>query len=136
MPVQDAEIKALLLQYKQICVYGLSPKPEKPSHYVPQYMRSHGWQLIGTYPKVHTENGFEIYQTLSEIPKGQRKFINAFRASDKIPALVDEIISLGDVEVLWLQLGIQHTEAEARAEKAGIRVVSNRCLKIEHEKWF
>ncbi len=136
MNVKENEIKDLLVRYKKISVYGLSADTEKPSHTVPLYMRGHGWEIVGVYPKIHSINNFKIYKNLSEVPKEDRRFVDVFRASDKIPQVVDEILELGGVEVLWLQLGISHPEAEARAEKAGIKVVSNRCLVIEHRKWF
>ena len=136
MNVADSEFKALLSKYKKFCVYGLSPDIEKPSHYVPLYMKNHGWQIVGTYPKTDSENGFQIYSKLSDIPLEYRKFVDVFRSSDKIPTVVDEVIAAGGVEVLWLQLGISHPEAEKRAQEAGIKVVSNRCLIIEHKRWF
>ncbi|MEK2689193.1 CoA-binding protein [Bdellovibrio sp. GT3] len=136
MNVAENEIKSVMDKYRKFAVYGLSPDPTKPSHYVPLYMRDHGWEMVGTYPKPHEANGFTIYKSLTEIPKEYRKFIDVFRASEKIPEVVDEAIALGGVEVLWLQLGIHHAAAEAKAEKAGIKVVSNRCLIIEHKKWF
>jgi len=136
MNVKDDDFKALLLEYKKFSVYGLSPDAKKPSHYVPLYMQDQGWDIVGTYPKGHTQSKFKIFNSLAEVPKEYRKFVDVFRASDKIPDLVDEIIDVGGVEVLWLQLGINHAEAEERAENAGIKVVSNRCLIIEHKKWF
>lgn len=136
MNVKDSEIKDLLTKYKKITVYGLSGDPMKASHSVPLYMRSKGWDLVGTYPKSHDKNGFKIYNSLTEVPTDYRKFVDVFRSSEKIPDLVEEALAVGGVEVLWLQLGISHPEAEARAEKAGIKVVSNRCLVIEHRKWF
>lgn len=136
MNIKDNEIKNLLNKYKKISVYGLSPDTAKPSHYVPLYMRNQGWEVVGTYPKPHSENGFKIYPKLSNIPAEYRKFLDIFRSSDHIPDVVDEVLALGGTEVLWLQLGIFHPEAEARAEKAGIKVVSNRCLIIEHKRWF
>ena len=136
MNVEDSEIKELLSSYKKIGVYGLSQNPEKPSHYVPVYMREQGWDMIGAHPRVHSEGGFEIYKSFAEIPAEHRKFANIFRASEKIPQVVDEILEIGGVEVLWLQMGIQHAEAEKCAEDAGLKVVSNRCLIIEHKKWF
>lgn len=134
MNVKDSEIKSLMNQYKKIAVYGLSPDAQKASHYVPLYMRDHGWDIVGTYPKPHNENRFQIYQSLREVPAEYRKFVDVFRSSDRIPDVVDEVLEVGGVEVLWLQLGISHPEAEARAEKAGIKVVSNRCLIIEHKR--
>ncbi|WP_413292398.1 CoA-binding protein [Bdellovibrio sp. HCB185ZH] len=136
MNVKDNEIKALLEKYKKFSVYGLSPDQTKASHYVPLYMRDHGWEMVGTYPKNHEANGFKIYSSLKEVPTEYRKFVDVFRSSDRIPEVVDEVLAVGGVEVLWLQLGISHPEAESRAEKAGIKVVSDRCLIIEHKRWF
>lgn len=136
MNIQESEIKGLLEKYKKFAVYGLSPDPTKASHYVPLYMREHGWQMVGTYPKEHDAGGFKIYKTLKDIPAEYRKFVDVFRSSDRTPEVVDEVLEVGGVEVLWLQLGIAHPEAEARAEKAGIKVVSNHCLIVEHKKYF
>ncbi|MEK6556299.1 MAG: CoA-binding protein [Bdellovibrionota bacterium] len=136
MNVKDSEFKNLLTKYKKMAVYGLSPDAEKPSFYVPEYMKSKGWDIVGTYPKAHEAGGFKIYKSLKEVPAEYRKFVDVFRSSDKINAVVDEILEAGGVEVMWLQLGIANAEAEARAEKAGIKVVSNRCLIIEHRKYF
>lgn len=136
MNIKDNEIKKILNDYKKFSVYGLSPDEAKPSHYVPLYMKNHGWDIVGTYPKNHSVGGFKICSKLSDVPLEYRKFLDVFRSSEKIPELVDEVIATGGVEVLWLQLGIFHSEAELKAEKAGIKVVSNRCLIIEHKRWF
>ena len=136
MNVKDTDFKSLIENYKKFAVYGLSPDQDKASHYVPEYMRSHGWEVVGTYPKAHDVGQFQIYKTLKEVPAEYRKFVDVFRSSDRIPDVVDEVLEIGGVEVLWLQLGISNPEAEARAEKAGIKVVSNRCMIIEHRKWF
>jgi hypothetical protein len=136
MNVKENEIKDLLNKYKKFSVYGLSPDEEKASHYVPVYMRDHGWEMVGTYPKIHDAGGFQIYSKLSDVPAEYRKFVDVFRSSDRIPDVVDEVLAAGGVEVLWLQLGISNPEAESRAERAGIKVVSNRCLIIEHKRWF
>lgn len=136
MNVKDNQIKSLMEEYKKFCVYGLSPDAEKPSHYVPLYMRNQGWQVVGVYPKVHNANGFQIYKSLAEVPPEYRKFIDVFRSSDRIPEVVEEVLAVGGVDVLWLQLGITHPEAEARAEAAGLQVVSNHCLIPEHKRWF
>ena len=136
MNVKDSQIKELLETYKKFAVYGLSPEREKPSHYVPLYMRDQGWDMVGTYPKIHHASDFQIYESLKQVPAEYRKFVDVFRASSRIPDVVDEILEVGGVEVLWLQLGIAHPEAEARAEKSGIKVVSNRCLIIEHRRVY
>lgn len=136
MNVKDSEIKALLSKYKKFTVYGLSPDPAKPSHSVPMYMKSQGYDIVGTYPKGEEIGGVRIYPSLREVPAEYRKFVDVFRASEAIPRVVDEILEMGGVEVLWLQLGIEHAEAEKRAESAGIRVVSNRCILVEHRRNF
>jgi predicted CoA-binding protein len=134
MNVKDEEIPQLLKRYKKLVVIGLSPDGDKPSHSVPLMVRERGWDVVGTYPKPHRMNGFQIYPSLKDVPAEYRKFVDVFRSSDRIPQVVDEVLAVGGVEVLFLQLGIEHSEAEARAEKAGIRVISNRCLAIEHRK--
>ncbi len=136
MNVKDSEFKEILSKYKKFSVYGLSSDPDKASHYVPLYMRNQGWDMVGTYPNKHEVGGFKIYDQVADIPLEYRKFVDVFRSSDRIPQVVDEVLAAGGVEVLWLQLGIAHPEAEARAEKAGLKVISNRCLIIEHKKWF
>ena len=136
MNVLDRDFKNLLSNYKKITVIGLSPDPTKPSHKVPQFMHSKGYEIVGVYPKPIENSQFKIVSQLSELSASERKFINVFRKSENIPDIVDEIISLGGTEVLWLQLGITHPEAEAKAESHGIRVVSNRCLHIEYVKYF
>lgn len=136
MNVTDSEIKKILQEYKKITVIGLSPDETKPSHSVPVFMCSHGYDLVGVYPKETEINGFRIFQSLSEVPAEHRQFVNVFRAANKIPDVVDEVLKIGGVKVLWLQLGIQNAEAEKRAEAAGISVISNRCLKIEYRKWL
>jgi uncharacterized protein len=136
MNVKESEIKNLLTHYQEFSVYGLSPDEDKPSHYVPLYMRDHGWKIVGTYPKEHESNGFKIYKKLADVPAEYRKFVDVFRSSERVPEVVDEVLECGGVEVLWLQLGISNAQAEVKAEKAGIKVVSNRCLIIEHKKWI
>lgn len=136
MNISDVDIKKILEDYKKITVIGLSPDRGKPSHRIPAFMRSKGYGIVGVYPNEKETDGFEIFQSLAQVPAEQRQFVNVFRGSEKIPKIVDEILNLGGVKVLWLQLGIENAEAEKRAEQAGILVVSNRCLLIEYNKYF
>lgn len=136
MNVKEEQIKNILESHKKIAVYGLSPDPTKASHAIPLYMQNQGWDMVGTYPKIHNVSGFKIYKELSEVPSEYLKMVNVFRSSERVPEVVEEVLKLGKTEVLWLQLGISHPEAEAKAEKAGLLVISNRCLKIEHKHWF
>lgn len=130
MNVADKDLKGILEKYKKFCVVGLSPSQEKPSFRVPLHFKNDGWDIIGVYPKEHSQGGFKIFTELKDVPVEYRKMIDVFLAPKRIPDLVDEVIALGGTEVLWLQLGISHPEAEAKAEKAGIRVVSDRCIAI------
>lgn len=136
MNTSENDIKNILLTYKKFTVYGLSPDGSKPSQRVPLFMKSKGYDAVGVYPKGENINGFPIYSSLMAVPAEYRKFVDVFRSPDHILQVVDEVLAVGGVEVLWLQLGISHPEAEARAEKAGLKVVSNRCLHIEYEKFF
>lgn len=136
MNVTDQGIKEVLENYKKFVVCGLSPDKAKPSHSVPLFMKSQGYEPVGTYPKPFELPGIKIYPDLRSVPAEYRKFVDVFRSSDNIPKIVDEVLALGGTEVLWLQLGITHPEAEKRAEAAGLKVISNRCLHIEHERLF
>jgi uncharacterized protein len=136
MNVLDREIKSLMSKYKKYAVYGLSNNIEKASHYVPVYMRDQGWDIVGTYPKDHDVGQFKIFDLLSNVPSDYRKMVNVFRSSERIPEVIDEVLAIGGIELIWLQLGISHPQAEQRAEAAGIKVISNRCMIIEHKRWF
>lgn len=136
MNVSETEIADLLKQYRKMTVMGLSPDASKPSHSVPLYMHQHGYQIVGTYPGTKKIGDWPIFPSLAEVPREYRKFVDVFRRSEKIPDVVDEVLEVGGVEVLWLQLGISHPDAEARAEAAGLKVVSDRCLLIEHRRWL
>ena len=136
MNTSDAEIKKLLQAYNKITVLGLSPDPTKASHRIPMFMRNQGFEIIGVYPEKTEIAGVRMYQQLSEVPLADRAFVNVFRRSEKIPQVVDEILEVGGVEVMWLQLGIANPSAEKRAEAAGLAVVSDRCLLIEYNRHF
>ncbi len=136
MNMTDVEIKKILENYKQLVVLGLSPKPDRPSHKVPLFLKSKGYDIVGVYPQYDEISGFKIYSHLSEVPVNYRKFVDVFQKSERIPEIVEDIINLGGVEVLWLQLGVSHPEAEKKAEQAGIKVISNRCPHIEYERLF
>jgi uncharacterized protein len=134
MNVPENELGKLLLKYKKICIYGLGTDETKPSFTVPSYIRSQGWDVVGVHPKEHSVGGFKTYKSLKDVPEDYRKFVDVFRAPDKIPQVVDEVLEVGGVEVLWLQLGITNPVAEKKAEDAGLKVVSNHCIAIEHKK--
>jgi uncharacterized protein len=137
MNTSDADISTILNLYKTITVMGLSADATKPSHRIPLFMQSKGYTCIGVNPGDFTDiAGMKTYKSLKDVPFEHRKFVDVFRRPEHIPQVVDEVLAVGGVEVLWLQLGITHPEAEARAEAAGIQVVSNRCLLIEYNRVY
>jgi predicted CoA-binding protein len=136
MNVKDTEFKDLLKKYKKITVYGLSADTSKPSHQIPLYLRDNKYDVVGISPRGGDIAGFSIYTSIADVPAEHRKFIDVFRRSENIPEVIDEAIAAGGVEVIWLQLGITNPEAEKKAEVAAIRVVSNRCILIEHQKYL
>lgn len=126
------EALEILKRYKQIAVVGLSPDPSRPSFGVTQYMISAGYEIVGVRPKEKTLLGRPCYPSLSEVPK-PIEIVNVFRANEFIPEIVDEAIKIG-AKALWLQLGVFHVEAEKKAKEAGLLVVSDACILVEHRR--
>ena len=135
----NQDIFQILSENKTICVIGFSADGDKPAHRIPVYMQSAGYRIVGVNPSLVEKGqtsvgGIPIYSRLADVPLADRQFVNVFRRSDAIPDIVNEVLQVGDVKILWLQLGITNPEAEARAAAAGISVVSDRCLAIEHKR--
>jgi predicted CoA-binding protein len=115
---------------RTIAVVGLSDDPSKPSHYVSAYMQQHGYKLYPINPSIPEVLGEKSYASLSELPI-KPDIVDVFRLPRFIPAIVDEMIQL-HLPNLWVQQGIVNLEAAARAEAAGIHVVMDRCIMVEH----
>lgn len=129
------EIKTILETVKTIAVIGLSPEESKPSHFVPKYMQEAGYKVIPVYPKEETILGEKVYRSLAEIP-GKVDMVNVFRKADAVPAILEAVKARGDVDVLWLQKGIVNNDAAEAAKHAGLKVVQNKCLMVEHRNSF
>ena len=127
MNITEEKFKEILDHYRKYTVYGLSPNQEKTSYQITEYMRSFGYDIKGTHPTT---------QILKEIPLEYRKMVNVFIRSENLMPVVDEILSLGGTEVIWFQLGITNPEVEKKAEDAGIKVISDRCIYVEYKKNF
>jgi uncharacterized protein len=115
---------------RTIAVIGLSEDSAKPSHYVSAYMQQLGYKLYPINPSISEVLGEKSYASLSDLPI-KPDIVNVFRLPKFIPAIVDEMIQLG-LPNLWVQQGIVNREAAARAEAAGIHVVMDRCIMVEH----
>lgn len=126
-------IPEILRTYKKIAVIGLSPDESRPSNGVTRYMIAHGYEIVGVRPGGMKEIlGRPVYEKLQDVP-GPLEIVDVFRASEFIPEIVKDVIRL-KAKVLWLQEGISNPTAEEEARKAGIHVISNRCILKEHRK--
>jgi uncharacterized protein len=121
-------------QPRTIAVVGLSDDPTRPSHSVSAYMQRHGYRIIPVNPALSHVLGEQAYPSLREVP-GSPDVVNVFRLPRYIPAIVDEMIECG-FQNLWVQLGIRNEHAAIRAQEAGISVVMDRCILIEHARLF
>ena len=115
-----------------LAVIGLSNDPAKASHSVSAYMQQHGYRILPVNPGISDALGEPAYASLADLPF-KPDVVNVFRLPKFIPAIVDEMMALG-LKNLWVQLGIVNMEAATRAEQAGIRVVMDRCILIEHAR--
>jgi predicted CoA-binding protein len=128
----------ILTTYNTIAMVGLSPDPMRPSHFAAIYMQSHGYDIIPVNPSHagKTILGQEVYASLSDIPKERNvEIVDVFRRPADIPPILDEAIAIS-AKVFWMQLGIVNDAVAGRARAAGMEVVQNRCVKIEHARFF
>lgn len=128
----DAALRELLAQTRTIAVVGLSPNPLRPSHGVAAYLQRAGYRIIPVNPTCAEVLGERCFASLRDIPE-KVDIVDCFRRSEEILPLARDAIAIG-AKALWMQLGVQHDEAAALARAAGLTVVSNRCLKIEHAR--
>lgn len=124
----------ILERYKRIAMVGLSSNPFRPSHFAAIYMISEGYDVTPVNPREREILGRKSYPSLREVP-GPLEIVDIFREPDAVPAIVDEAIALG-AKVIWMQLGVIHEKAAAKAREAGLEVVMDRCVKIEHARFF
>lgn len=128
----------LLTNARTIAIVGLSPDPMRPSHFAAIYMQSEGYDIIPVNPRhAGTEIlGQTVYASLLDIPKDRKvDIVDVFRKTQDVPAVLEEAIAIG-APVFWMQLGIVNDDAAADARAAGMDVVMNRCVKIEHARFF
>lgn len=134
-------ISHLLRETKTIAVVGLSPKSERPSHEVARYLQAQGYRIVPVNPGMHGKLllGEMCFANLREAagalaPKGvQIDLVDCFRQSEQIPAIAEDAIAIG-ARFLWMQLGVTSPDARRHAEAAGLVVVEDQCIKIEHRR--
>ncbi len=128
----DERIVQILNHQRTIAVVGLSPKPHRASFDVARYMQGNGYRIIPINPNESDVLGEKAYATLTEAAQHEKiDLVNCFRNSEDIPPVVDEAIAIG-AKGVWMQLGITHAEAAAKAQAAGMLVVQDHCIKIDH----
>ncbi|NTV85203.1 MAG: CoA-binding protein [Burkholderiaceae bacterium] len=144
-PDTISTLREVLGHCRTLAVVGLSPQWHRPSYFAAKYMQSHGYRIVPVNPLVAAEGGSILgercYASVIEAAQaiaaqgGHIDMVDCFRKSADIPSLAEEAIAIG-ARCLWLQLGVTNEEAAERAEAAGLQVIQNRCVKIEHARLF
>jgi predicted CoA-binding protein len=130
----DSYIRGILNTVKTIAMVGISPKDNRPSYFAFKYLLERGYRMIPVNPGQAGKDilGQKVYAKLSDIPEPV-DMVDVFRASQHAGPVVDEALALASKpQVIWMQLGVRNDEAAAKAEAAGVKVVMNRCPKIEY----
>lgn len=126
------DLVKLLRETKTIAVVGLSSNPSRPSHRVASYMQDHGYRIVPVNPNCREVLGEPSFPSLLQVPKEVTiDLVNIFRRPETVPPVVEEAIQV-NARGIWMQEGIIHPEAARMAEEAGLWVVMDRCLMIEH----
>jgi len=135
------QIREILLKYKTVSVVGLSKDPDKDSHRVSAYLKAHGYRIIPVNPFADEVLGERSYPSLLEIPIEIQKtieIVDVFRPAKDVPLIVEQAIELnqmyGKPLVIWLQLGIVDESTAEIARRAGLTVVMDKCLMVEHDR--
>lgn len=127
-------LRRILRENRSIAVVGLSANWHRPSYFAAKYLLDHGYHVIPVNPRYEEVLGQRCYPSLSDVPE-KIDVVDIFRRAEDVPPLVDEAIAVG-ARVVWMQLGVVHEEAAARARAAGLDVVMDRCMKIEYARLF
>lgn len=124
----------ILRKYRSIAMVGLSANMRRPSHFAAVYLKARGYKIIPVNPSATEILGRRCFATLREIGEPV-DIVDIFRPSSEVPPLVEDAIAIG-AKVVWMQLGVIHYEAAQRARDAGLEVVMDHCMKIEHGRFF
>lgn len=129
----EESINNILTNTETIAVVGLSSAPEKAGHYVPAYMQAQGYRIIPVNPHLDEALGEKAYATLPDIPYPV-DLVLIFRRPETVPPFVDQAIQI-EAKAVWMQLGITHKEAAQKAREAGLDVVMDACIMVEHRRY-
>jgi predicted CoA-binding protein len=130
---QEETIEKLVQSVKTIAVVGFSSRPAKAGYYVPEYLQRNGYRVIPVNPNLTEALGETAYPTLEAI--GQPvDLVLIFQRSENVPPFVDAAIEMG-APAVWMQLGIEHADSAEKARAAGLDVVQNACMLVEHRRY-
>lgn len=136
----DALLRDILTTTRVIAVVGVSPNPVRPSYYVARYLGLKGFTVIPVNPGHAGQDilGQRVYADLASIPKEAHvDMVDIFRRSEAVPGIVEAALAeLPNLKTIWMQIGVSHADAAAMAQARGIRVIQNRCPKIEYQRLF
>jgi predicted CoA-binding protein len=133
MPVESDEELREILGLERVAVVGCSGTEGKDAHEIPNYLQRHGYDVIPVNPFADEILGEHAYDSLADVAETV-DVVDVFRPSDEVAGIVEEAMERDDVKVVWTQLGIRDDDAARRAEDAGLRVVQDECVKVEHER--
>lgn len=134
-PFQNPDVEAirdLLRSVHRIAVVGLSPKPHRDSNRIGVYLLEHGYEVIPVYPREDQILGQKVYRRVQDIP-GRVDLVNVFRRSEDLPGVFDDLLA-AEAGAVWTQLGCVDEDGARRAQAAGLTVVMNRCVMVDHAR--
>ncbi len=132
---ENNNLKEIFENTKTIAIIGLSPNKEKASNKVATYLKNMGFKIVPIYPKEDKILEEKVYRTLKEIPF-KIDMVDIFRKAEVIAEVVDMAIERGDIDTIWTQLGLINDKAAQKARAANIKVIQDKCTKIEHNNIF
>jgi predicted CoA-binding protein len=132
----DAYLRDILAGTRRIALVGASLEPSRPSHYVMQFLLERGYEVVPVNPTIAGQeiHGQKVLASLAEVPP-PIDLVDVFRNSQAAARVTDEAIAAG-AKAIWMQMGVRNDEAASRAEAAGLKVVMNRCPKVEFPRLF
>ncbi|MEJ6402649.1 CoA-binding protein [Yoonia sp. 2307UL14-13] len=138
MTYTDDHLRAILQRTKTIAIVGVSANPVRPSYFVARYLGLKGYRVVPINPGLagQTLLGEAVYADIPDVP-GDVDMVDIFRRSEAVPGIVDKALDRWpDLQTIWMQIGVEHAEAAAKAAARGIDVIQNRCPKIEYQRLF
>ncbi len=128
----DAQLREIL-GLDTLAVVGCSTTPSKDAHRIPKYLQAAGYRIVPVNPNAETVLGEQAFDSLEDVTE-PIDIVQVFRPSEEVAGIVEAASRREDVDIIWLQLGITDDEAVARAEEAGLDVVQDRCMMVEHRR--